>query len=204
MESRSSRYSRSWISVVGHSCGLDSAVPRPGEAGYKQMEQYMDACFRIGDHSGLGQSSLVDYSNTNILSKVAPSGIVRIAMMPNKPRYDQTKHTYKKVAALLLWLLFQVGLMVQLLLISWFLYTVVRDGISDKLMTFESEPSQGWDYWRDQYRNAALRGWAVPMAIAAMAFVALAWLIRSTAHEIRACFTNSDIVKGETGTHTHS
>lgn len=77
------------------------------------MEQNLDDCLRIGDHSGLGQSSLVDYSNTNILSKVAPSGIVRIEMMPNKPRNDQTKHTYKKVAGLVLWLLFQVGLLVR-------------------------------------------------------------------------------------------
>ena len=66
------------------------------------------------------------------------------------------------------WLVMQVCMLVLVFMISWFLYTIVRDGISAQMMTFESEPSQGWEYWHSKYRNEALRGWAVPILVAAI------------------------------------
>ena len=35
-----------------------------------------------------------------------------------------------------------------LLLITWFCVAMFRDGLSAKMMTFESEPIEGWNYWR--------------------------------------------------------
>ena len=102
------------------------------------------------------------------------------------------KSNMRKALGLTTWLLFLLVLFLLVAVMTWFLYTVVSDGISAKMMTFESEPVEGYDYWRSNYRNAALKGWAIPMVIAALVLGYLAWRVVTTAKRILSCISGKD------------
>lgn len=95
---------------------------------------------------------------------------------------------YKKpyFARLALRLALSVFASAVLVLVSAFFFSVVTDGISAKLMGFESEPAGGLDPWRRQYQVEALKGWAIPILFVA---VALAFLLRTCFVTCRAMFT---------------
>jgi hypothetical protein len=44
------------------------------------------------------------------------------------------------------------------LILSWIAFSMVTNGISDKLMGFEQEPAQGWNYWWWFYFKRSLWG----------------------------------------------
>jgi multidrug efflux pump subunit AcrB len=97
-----------------------------------------------------------------------------------------------KAFRLTIWFAVQIGLFVLVVMIAWFFYTIVRDGISAQMMTFESEPSQGWEYWRSMYRNEALRGWAAPMVFTALVLGTLVWGAGRTVMKIYSCFPDDE------------
>jgi hypothetical protein len=45
-----------------------------------------------------------------------------------------------------------------LIFVTWFAVTLVFDGINASMMRFESEPPEGWEYWRRREFNEALPG----------------------------------------------
>lgn len=45
-----------------------------------------------------------------------------------------------------------------IVILSWIAFNMVTNGISDKLMGFEREPSQGWNYWWWFYFKRSLWG----------------------------------------------
>lgn len=67
---------------------------------------------------------------------------------------------------------------VLLLVCTWFVVEMVRDGISARMMTFESEPQEGWDYWRWYYIKRTLfdnlTTWGVFAAL--WAFLCWGWI----------------------------
>ena len=65
----------------------------------------------------------------------------------------------------IVWFVIQIILICAVLLSAWFVGGIISDGIDSKLMTFESEPKEGWDYWRSKYRAEAIKGWAIPAII---------------------------------------
>lgn len=57
--------------------------------------------------------------------------------------------------------------------LSWFVYNLMSDGLAANMMRFESEPSQGWDYWRWYFIKHSLGG----VFVAAAIILALAGLV---------------------------
>lgn len=64
-----------------------------------------------------------------------------------------------------------VGMMVVAILLvavvigGVFAFQIVSEGIDSKLIALDAIPQEEIDQWRVQYRNEALRGWAIPAII---------------------------------------
>ena len=92
-----------------------------------------------------------------------------------------------------MWFVGLIGLLVMVMMIAWIFYTLARDGIDAQMLTFESEPSQGWHYWESTYRNEALRYNAVPIVITTFVIGTLVWEAGRTIIRIYSCFINNDV-----------
>jgi hypothetical protein len=63
-------------------------------------------------------------------------------------------------------------------ILSWIAFSVVTNGISDKLIGFEREPAQGWNYWWWFHFKRNLWGilGTVAILLALAGLVAWGWL----------------------------
>ena len=101
------------------------------------------------------------------------------------------------------WLVFRLGLLAfasaVVVAVSLFGFSIVSEGIDAKLMTFESEPAQGWGYWERKHQIDALKGWAIPLLLAAGALFILLRSCYKTIRSIVAALTNHQAEQDDAG-----
>ncbi|MDA7519318.1 hypothetical protein N9972_01235 [bacterium] len=103
-------------------------------------------------------------------------------------------------AAPMAWLVFLLGLLLVLIgvtvAVSLFCFSIVSEGIDAQLMTFESEPAQGWDYWVLKHQKEAIKSWTIPMLLAAGTLFLLLQLCWKTLRSIVAKVTSHQVERG--------
>lgn len=85
-------------------------------------------------------------------------------------------------------LILKTCLFIFLLLVFYVLFDVVREGFSSSLGSmFESEPREGWDYWRSKKIKEILPEWILSGSIAVLILGTVLWtMIRSVKRLMRS------------------
>ena len=89
-------------------------------------------------------------------------------------------------------LLFKVVLFLFLVAVAYVLYDVAREGFSSSLGSmFESEPKEGWDYWRNKKIKENLPEWILCGFLAFLILGGLFWSMMRSLRRLTLNLPNS-------------
>jgi hypothetical protein len=92
----------------------------------------------------------------------------------------------------ILLLILKGGLFLFVIAVAYFLFDIARDEFNSSLSSrFESEPREGWQYWKEKEIKENLLEWAIGGIIAFCVLGLLAWSIIRSARRIRSSLPNS-------------